>query len=122
MTPQVDTFFSSGAHDRGARLAAHVALIHSLDASPVVWQFAVILFYFIEFIQLLIFILSPRWGWNINFKNVFWKWFRRFQARNPGALTGRVTCEASKRVGEVVGLSPAGEQTARAPPSPALSP
>lgn len=44
-------------------------------------QFWVILFYLVNYIQLLLFVMAPTWGWNLNYNNTFWRWFQRFQAR-----------------------------------------
>lgn len=46
-------------------------------------QFVVLLTFIVEWIQLLMFLLDPLWQWNINFRNVFWKWLARFQASPP---------------------------------------
>lgn len=50
-------------------------------------QVAVVVYYLVQFIQLLLFIMAPTWEWNLNYKNTFWRWFQRFQAR-----LGRSTC------------------------------
>lgn len=47
---------------------------------PLFRQFVVLLTFIVEWVQLLMFLLDPVWGWNINFRNVFWKWLARFQA------------------------------------------
>lgn len=51
-------------------------------------QVGVLIGYFIEFIQLLLFIIRPIWDWNLDFDNVFWRWFQRFQLGNPITAVG----------------------------------